>query len=120
MTLNNYMFQILFSIYMATQSITFCVPHGESFANARAAAASIFALIDRKPKIDAFSKQGAKPRRLLGEITLDRVHFSYPSRATEVGYILDQDDSTLYNVTYLLNDFSHINIKDTIIYLIYA
>lgn len=72
---------ILFSIYMATQSITFCVPHGESFANARAAAASIFSLIDRKPEIDAFNKLGAKPRRLLGNITVDRVHFSYPSRA---------------------------------------
>lgn len=65
---------------MATQSITFCVPHGESFANARAAAASIYALLERVPGIDALMEGGLAPRRVLGDIQIDDVHFSYPSR----------------------------------------
>ncbi|XP_047544251.1 multidrug resistance protein homolog 49-like [Vanessa atalanta] len=73
-------FSILFCVYMATQSITFCVPHAEIFAAARGAAASIFSLLDRTPQIDALDKGGVSPRRVLGEITLEDVHFSYPSR----------------------------------------
>ncbi|XP_061382310.1 multidrug resistance protein homolog 49-like [Danaus plexippus] len=73
-------FSILFSVYMATQSITFCVPHAEVFANARGAAASIFKLLDRVPTIDALDKGGVSPRRVIGEITLEDVYFSYPSR----------------------------------------
>ncbi|XP_013189257.1 multidrug resistance protein homolog 49 [Amyelois transitella] len=73
-------FSILFSIYMATQSITLCVPHIEVFASARGAAASLFSLLDRVPKIDSLSKQGISPRRVIGEIALEDVHFSYPSR----------------------------------------
>lgn len=73
-------FSILFSVYMATQSITFCVPHAETFAAARGAAATVFQLIEREPNIDSLSKSGVSPRRVIGEITLDDVHFSYPSR----------------------------------------
>ncbi|XP_045458095.1 multidrug resistance protein homolog 49-like [Melitaea cinxia] len=73
-------FSILFSLYMATQSITFCVPHAEVFASARGAAASIFKLLDRKPVIDSLDTRGVSPRRVIGEISLEDVHFSYPSR----------------------------------------
>lgn len=72
--------QILFSVYMATQSITFCVPHVETFAAARGAAASLFELLERDPKIDSMAKTGVSPRRVIGEIKLEDVHFSYPSR----------------------------------------
>lgn len=65
---------------MATQSITLSVPHAEGFAAARGAAASIFKLMDRNPAIDSFKKGGTAPRRVVGEITLEDVHFSYPSR----------------------------------------
>lgn len=65
---------------MATQSITLSVPHAEGFAAARGAAASIFKLMDRNPAIDTFKKGGTAPRRVVGEITLEDVHFSYPSR----------------------------------------
>ncbi|KAI5641364.1 ABC transporter domain-containing protein [Phthorimaea operculella] len=74
------MFTILFSVYMATQSITLCVPHAEVFAAARGAAAGIFQLIERVPSIDSLQKTGVAPRRVLGEIVLEDVHFSYPSR----------------------------------------
>lgn len=65
---------------MATQSITLCVPHMEVFATARGAAASIFSLLDKHPKIDCLSDAGSSPRRVIGEISLEDVHFSYPSR----------------------------------------
>lgn len=65
---------------MATQSITFCVPHAEVFAAARGAAASIFKLLDREPSIDSLDKGGLMPRRVLGDIKFEDVNFSYPSR----------------------------------------
>lgn len=65
---------------MATQSITLSVPHAEGFASARGAAASIFKLIDRDPAIDSFKKGGTAPRRVVGEIMMEDIHFSYPSR----------------------------------------
>lgn len=65
---------------MATQSVTFCVPHAEVFAAARGAASSIFQLIDRVPLIDSLQKGGLTPRRVIGDISLEDVHFSYPSR----------------------------------------
>ncbi|XP_063890908.1 multidrug resistance protein homolog 49 [Helicoverpa armigera] len=73
-------FSILFNVYMATQSITLCVPHVEAFAAARGAAASIFHLIEREPKIDSLSTQGVSPRRVVGNISFENVDFNYPSR----------------------------------------
>ncbi|XP_075991226.1 multidrug resistance protein homolog 49-like [Anticarsia gemmatalis] len=73
-------FSVLFNVFMATQSLTLCVPHMETFASARGAAASIFFLLQRKPIIDSFDKKGTSPRRVLGEISLENVHFCYPSR----------------------------------------
>lgn len=70
----------MFSMYMATQSITFCVPHVEGFSAARGAATSIFSMIEREPAIDSLQKGGSAPRRVIGEIALEDVHFSYPSR----------------------------------------
>ncbi|XP_037299939.1 multidrug resistance protein homolog 49-like isoform X2 [Manduca sexta] len=74
------LYSILFALYMATQSITFCVPHIEVFAAARGAASSIFHLLDREPKIDSLDQNGLSPRRVIGEIVLEDVHFCYPSR----------------------------------------
>ncbi|XP_047524484.1 multidrug resistance protein homolog 49-like [Pieris napi] len=73
-------FNILFSVYMATQSITLCVPHMEIFASARGAASSLFSLLERKPIIDSLDDAGLSPRRVIGEISLEDIHFSYPSR----------------------------------------
>ncbi|XP_063394419.1 multidrug resistance protein homolog 49-like [Cydia fagiglandana] len=73
-------FSIMFGVYMATQSITFIVPHAEAFAAARAAAAGVFSIMDRKPKIDSMSPKGLKPGKFAGAITLENVTFSYPSR----------------------------------------
>lgn len=75
---------------MATQSITFCVPHVEGFAAARGAATSIFKLMEREPDIDSLQEGGLTPRRVIGDIALQNVHFSYPSRTNvKVGKVKD-------------------------------
>ncbi|XP_022833220.1 multidrug resistance protein homolog 49-like [Spodoptera litura] len=73
-------FSVLFNVYMATQSITLCVPHFEVFAAARGAAASIYYLLEREPAIDSLSTQGISPRRVVGNISFEDIHFNYPSR----------------------------------------
>lgn len=65
---------------MATQSITLCVPHMEIFAAARGAANSLYALMEREPVIDSLAEEGLTPRRVIGGISLEDIHFSYPSR----------------------------------------
>lgn len=72
--------QILMNVYMATQSVTFCAPLAEVFAAARGAAASVFALLERRPAIDCLAAGGAQPASLAGDIRLESVHFSYPAR----------------------------------------
>jgi ABC-type multidrug transport system fused ATPase/permease subunit len=56
-------------------------PYMEAFSMAKAAAASVFAVIDRESKIDSLSQGGMKPSSVLGEIKFAGVKFSYPSRA---------------------------------------
>jgi len=58
-------------------------PYLEAFSMARGAAATVFAVIDRKSKIDSLSESGLKPSSVLGEIKFSGIKFSYPSR-TEV------------------------------------
>lgn len=45
------------------------------------AAAKLFAVIDRVPAIDSASPNGLKPEKVSGDIVLENVHFSYPSRS---------------------------------------
>uniref|UniRef100_H0V6N1 Bile salt export pump n=1 Tax=Cavia porcellus TaxID=10141 RepID=H0V6N1_CAVPO len=52
----------------------------EAFATGRAAAATIFDTIDRKPIIDCMSEDGYKLDRIKGEIEFHNVTFHYPSR----------------------------------------
>ncbi|KAI5988980.1 P-loop containing nucleoside triphosphate hydrolase protein [Pisolithus albus] len=44
------------------------------------AAAKLFATIERVPDIDSASPSGLKPEKVVGEITLENVQFSYPAR----------------------------------------
>ena len=46
----------------------------------RAAAAKLFATIDRIPAIDSEDPSGLKPEHVNGEITFEHVNFNYPSR----------------------------------------
>ena len=50
---------------MGAMNIGQASPYVEAFSIARAAAAAIFAVIDRIPEIDSFSDEGAKPRNMI-------------------------------------------------------
>ncbi|NP_001029122.1 egg permeability glycoprotein [Strongylocentrotus purpuratus] len=56
-------------------------PNYSDFTTARAAASSIWEVIDQIPTIDCFSTDGKK-EKITGQVTFEGVHFSYPSRAS--------------------------------------
>ena len=51
-------FQVFFSVLMGAMNVGQAAPYVEAFASAKAAAAAIFAVIDRKPPIDSLSVSG--------------------------------------------------------------
>lgn len=65
-------------------------PHMVTFSRAASAAAELFVLIDRPSDINPFDDSGDKPLHTTGEITLNGINFSYPTRPN----------------TRVLNDFS--------------
>ncbi|KAG2465263.1 MDR1 protein, partial [Polypterus senegalus] len=50
------------------------------FAKAKVSAQRIFALLDKKPKIDIYSTEGLKLDHFDGNIEFQDVHFAYPTR----------------------------------------
>uniref|UniRef100_A0A8D1Y6K3 Multidrug resistance protein 1 n=1 Tax=Sus scrofa TaxID=9823 RepID=A0A8D1Y6K3_PIG len=71
---------VFFSVLIGAFSIGQASPSIEAFANARGAAYEIFKIIDSKPSIDSYSKNGHKPDNIKGNLEFRNVHFSYPSR----------------------------------------
>nr|AAA37005.1 p-glycoprotein [Cricetulus sp.] len=71
---------VFFAVLIAPFSIGQASPNIEAFANARGAAYEIFNIIDNKPSIDSFSKNGYKPDNIKGNLEFKNIHFSYPSR----------------------------------------
>ncbi|CAH2055805.1 unnamed protein product, partial [Iphiclides podalirius] len=70
---------IFFSVLQGAQNVGLTSPHIEAMASARASAAVIFKVIDRKPVIDSLSTEGSKPI-LDGQLELKDVYFRYPAR----------------------------------------
>ncbi|KAH9940672.1 P-loop containing nucleoside triphosphate hydrolase protein [Amylocystis lapponica] len=70
----------LFGVVLGTLSMTSLPPNMQALANACGAAAKIFATIDRVPVIDSASPEGLKPASVTGDIRLQNIVFSYPSR----------------------------------------
>ena len=52
----------------------------QAITQARGAAAKLYETIDRVPTIDSQSEAGLTPATCVGEISLERVKFNYPSR----------------------------------------
>ena len=75
-TLTTALFGILQGGMQIGQSVTFA----EAFNTARAAAANIFAVINRPSAIDCESHDGQQPFHTVGRIEFRDVEFSYPSR----------------------------------------
>ncbi|RAR13779.1 Leptomycin B resistance protein pmd1 [Stemphylium lycopersici] len=75
------MFVVLLSLIIAATSLTTLAPYMVDFTRATAAAAKLFALIDRKSKINPFEKDGKQPAESIGNLELQNITFSYPTRA---------------------------------------
>ncbi|CAL4909395.1 unnamed protein product [Urochloa decumbens] len=73
-------FRVFFALLMATIGVSQTSALGSDSAKAKEAASSIFALIDRKSKIDPSSDDGTVLADVAGELELRHVCFSYPSR----------------------------------------
>ncbi|CAN6336920.1 unnamed protein product [Urochloa humidicola] len=73
-------FRVFFALLMATIGVSQTSALGSDSAKAKESASSIFALIDRKSKIDPSSDDGTVLVDVAGELELRHVCFSYPSR----------------------------------------
>ncbi|KAF8042952.1 hypothetical protein BT93_A1323 [Corymbia citriodora subsp. variegata] len=73
-------FRVFFALTMAAIGISQSSSFTTDSTKAKDAAASIFAIIDRKSKIDSSDESGTKLDNVKGEIELLHVSFEYPSR----------------------------------------
>ncbi|KAF9879522.1 multidrug resistance protein 3 (p glycoprotein 3) [Colletotrichum karsti] len=73
-------FTVLFSVIIASTSINGIAPHLMAFSRAATSASELFALIDRKSKIDPFDESGQIPSNVSGFIDIQGLTFSYPTR----------------------------------------
>ncbi|XP_051118930.1 ABC transporter B family member 11-like [Andrographis paniculata] len=73
-------FRVFFALTMAAMAISQSSSLAPDSTKAKSAAASVFAILDRKSKIDPSDDSGLKLESLKGEIELRHVSFRYPSR----------------------------------------
>ncbi|XP_050236010.1 ABC transporter B family member 11-like [Mercurialis annua] len=73
-------FQVFFALTMAAVGVSQSSSMGTDSTKAKAAAASIFGIIDRKSLIDPTDESGTTIENVRGEIELRHISFKYPSR----------------------------------------
>ncbi|XP_060852924.1 ATP-dependent translocase ABCB1-like isoform X2 [Rhopalosiphum padi] len=73
-------FTVFFSVMAGSFSIGSSLPYLNSVSTAIGVARNLYGIIDRVPKIDSYSKNGLKPRKVIGKIEVRNVDFRYPSR----------------------------------------
>ncbi|KAL4921315.1 P-loop containing nucleoside triphosphate hydrolase protein [Aspergillus aurantiobrunneus] len=73
-------FTVLLSVVIAAINLTMLAPYSIDFSRAASAAAQLFKLIDRESSINPYSKDGLEPEAVIGEVKLENVSFSYPTR----------------------------------------
>jgi ABC-type multidrug transport system fused ATPase/permease subunit len=74
-----------FCVMMAGFMIAMIPPAIEAISKARLAAASLYKVIDRKPKIDSsVNATGKKLEKIKGAITIENLHFQYPTGANKI------------------------------------
>ncbi|KAH9174816.1 P-loop containing nucleoside triphosphate hydrolase protein [Lactarius sanguifluus] len=71
---------VILAVLIGSFSLALMAPDAQAITQACGAAAKIFGTIDRIPAIDSASEDGLRPSQVTGEITLENVEFSYPSR----------------------------------------
>ncbi|TVU07260.1 hypothetical protein EJB05_47308, partial [Eragrostis curvula] len=75
-------FRVFFVLVMATTELSRANALSADVTKANEAAISVFAIIDRKSKIDYSTKEGGTIPRFRGDIVFQNVCFKYPSRPT--------------------------------------
>ncbi|XP_048234162.1 ABC transporter B family member 11-like [Ricinus communis] len=73
-------FQVFFALTMAAVGVSQSSSMGTDSTKAKAAAASVFGIIDRKSLIDSNDESGTTLENVKGEIELRHISFKYPSR----------------------------------------
>lgn len=73
-------FQVFFALTMAAVAISQSSSLAPNSSNAKGAAASIFAILDRQSSIDPSDESGMTLESVKGEIELRHVSFKYPTR----------------------------------------
>ncbi|KDQ62305.1 hypothetical protein JAAARDRAFT_54276 [Jaapia argillacea MUCL 33604] len=71
---------VFLAILIGSFSLALLAPEMQAITHGRGAAAKLYATIDRVPPIDSASPDGLKPEKVVGDITLENIKFSYPSR----------------------------------------
>ncbi|KAK0187916.1 P-loop containing nucleoside triphosphate hydrolase protein [Armillaria mellea] len=71
---------VFMAILIGSFSLALLAPEMQAITHGRGAAAKLYATIDRVPAIDSADPSGDKPETVSGEVTLEDVHFNYPSR----------------------------------------
>lgn len=73
-------FTVLLSVVIAALSITQLAPHSIEFTRAASAAVQLYVVIDRQTAIDPMDPSGERPASITGDVELENVVFSYPTR----------------------------------------
>lgn len=71
---------VLFSVIFGAFALGQASPSMQKLAEAQGAAYKLFETIDRKPVIDALSRNGKKLDNVKGNIELKNIKFKYPTR----------------------------------------
>jgi ATP-binding cassette, subfamily B (MDR/TAP), member 1 len=71
---------VILSINIGASSMSIIAPQLASVANAAAAAAELFTIIDKPSKLDPMSSEGDQPDTCVGNIQIRNLAFAYPSR----------------------------------------
>ncbi|MCL7038457.1 hypothetical protein MKW94_017488, partial [Papaver nudicaule] len=73
-------FKVFFALVMAAMGVSQTSALAPDSNKAKDSAASIFKILDSKPKIDSSSGKGIAPEIMKGDIELQNVSFKYPTR----------------------------------------
>ncbi|KAI3444983.1 hypothetical protein Pfo_001648 [Paulownia fortunei] len=73
-------FRVFYAITMVAIAISASSSLAPDSSKAKSAAASVFAILERKSKIDPSDESGMTLENVIGEIELRHVNFSYPTR----------------------------------------
>ncbi|CAK9145285.1 unnamed protein product [Ilex paraguariensis] len=73
-------FQVFFALAMAAIGISQSNSFARDSSKAKGAATSIFAILDRKSKIDPSDESGMTLEHVKGDIELQHISFRYPTR----------------------------------------